>query len=178
MHMYVANGTQQAHNFMYRLPERPGEFQLLIPPGGQVRLPHDMSTPEIDSVVAQHQRYGMVQATPNFKFDRRLAPLCYSLGSPVKLDQIHALIVANREVLTERGKRQREEAGVAIHQQMEDMMQRNQMPDRLVQVEASAQEDSADPQFAEGVRVSRSDDGGRPAGERPRIKPRGRKRAG
>lgn len=169
MYMYVANGTQQAHNFMYRLPEKPGEFQLLIPPGGQVRLPHDMTVPEIDSVIAQHQRYGMVQATPNFKFDRRLAPLCYSLGHPVKLEQIHALVIANREVLTARGKKLREEAGVAIHAQMEEMMQRNQMPDRLIQVEASAQEDSQDPQFAEGVRISRSDEAGRPASERPKV---------
>jgi len=167
MHIYIANGTAQTHKFMYRLPEKPGEFQLDIPPGGQVRLPHDMSIPELDSVIEQHKRYGLVEAKANQRFDRRTAPLCYSIGKPVVLDSIHALILANREVLTTQGKKMREEAGVAIHAQMEEMVVRNQMPDRLVQAEISVQEDSQEPEFAEGVKVSRDNPAGQPA--RPKL---------
>ena len=172
MRLYVANATPQNHVFMYRLPEKTGEYQLSIPPGSQVRLPQELSKPDIDSIIEQRARYGFVEARTARSF-RQFSALCYSVDKPVVHEAIHGLILHNQDVLVERGKEIRRAAGVAIHQNIEEQMFRTQMPDRLVAVEATAQEDSREPEFAEGVRVSSEVTEGEPIietkrSERPR----------
>lgn len=152
-YVYIANGTQQFQEFIYTLPEKNGQFRVTIAPGSQQRLPHDCSPMDIESIENQHRKYGLIRSDEVSRV-KGFHGLCFSIGKPVNLNSIHGLLLVNNDTLVERGKRIREEAGVAIHSQIEELFARQQLPARLNAASTSIQEDSREPTFAEGIRVS------------------------
>jgi hypothetical protein len=115
MKMYVANVTEQFHQFSYRIPEVNQTRNLTIPPRAQVKLPDDMTREQVDAVVTQHAPYGMiaVEEVGSGTNRRRFSNLLYSLVMPVPGVRIELQYVRNHEVLVDRGKEIRKETAVA-----------------------------------------------------------------
>jgi hypothetical protein len=149
--MYVANCTQQNQEFCYRLN---GNLRVQhIPIGGQIALSGDLSNSDVDAVLAQHNRYGLI---PVEEVDRSkpFIGLCYALDRRMNVDQIRRAIIHNAEVLEDRGKQMRQESAVALNAAIEE---RN---GPLRSLEMSFAEHRENPNnlegaIAEGYRVTR-----------------------
>lgn len=173
MKMYIANCTPQGHDFLYRLPEVNKITRMRIEAGGQVALPGDLNTKEIEAVVRHHARYGMIEAgarQPGF------AGLCYSVDKPVPHATWHATVAKNLEVLSERGKEMRMQTAIGI----EEAIEKN-APGAINALELEVVEERRDgkivdaPAINEGVRVDRGFTGKGPVAENPGL---ARQRAG
>lgn len=152
--LYVANCTQQNHQFIYRLPEKTQSVSRDISGGQQISI-NNLSEPDLNSIVEHHRRYGMVRVGE--KTDATHAtPTVYQVDKPITVVQLQAVIERNHLILQADGRRRRELAGMAISSAIEDNLFRRQLPDRLKAVELSLQEDSQNPTFAEGLRVERT----------------------
>ncbi len=137
--MYVANATKQTHEFIYRLPEKTEAHRQSIQPGSQIRIPLELSQPDLDAVIAQHERYGMIHISQVDK-TKPFAGLVYSLDRPVHETKMQELIQHNEDVLVQRGRKIREEAAIATNQRMERDIFEARMPDQLREVEIGVEE--------------------------------------
>jgi|GEM_PF-5600321 len=140
--MWVANTTAQYHNFMYRVAEQPKLIQQEIPPGGQIRIAANggnLSPADIAAITEHHEQYGMVAAQDVGKH-RGYLGLVYSLDRPVNLAKIQEQVYSNRDILTERGKANRQAAAVATSQQVEAHISQAGLPDVLKHIEISVEE--------------------------------------
>jgi hypothetical protein len=163
MKMYVANCTIQAHDFLYRLPETNSHRMQRIGPGSQIRISGDLNQPEIDSIVKQHEKYGMLSVDEASRVKRRFVGLCYSVDAPVKIERMEIVLDMNNKVLVAEGERLRREAAVATATAIEKELE--PVGGNLTALEMSVVEerrdgrDVTDPEIAEGVRVDRTHDG-------------------
>lgn len=175
MKMYIANCTQQVQDFIYRLPESPKTLHQKIEIGGQIQIAGDRSQIDVDAIVEQHARYGLV-AVDEIDRTQPFIGLCYAVGKPVEVNRIRYALAHNHEVLTERGQQIRQEAAVAFNNALENQ---GQAPSALeMSVEEETEKRSPDddsPVISEGVRVDRNanPDGSRRDG-RP-VRGRGRR---
>jgi hypothetical protein len=119
MDMYIANATKHALEFAYRLPERTGVITQRIPIGGQVKLSGDFSTADVDAVIDQYQKYGLIKADDIDITKGAFMGVCYSVGRPVSVDKIRRAMERNEDVLEELGQQMRREAAVAANNQIE-----------------------------------------------------------
>jgi hypothetical protein len=119
MDMYIANATKHAVEFAYRLPERSGVITQRVPIGGQVKLSGDLSTTDIDAVVKQYSKYGLIKADDIDISKGAFTGLCYSVGRAVHVDKIRRAMERNEDVLEELGQQMRKEAAVAANNQIE-----------------------------------------------------------
>jgi len=154
MKMYIANCTNQVQDFMYRIPENTKLMKQIISIGGQIQIPGELSTTDIDSIVAQHSKYGFVRVD---EIDRTkpFFGLCYSVDKKVDMDKVRRAIVHNQEVLVERGKELRKEAAVAVNNAVEEQT------GGLNSLEMSIEEidkEGKDSEINEKIRVDRSAD--------------------
>ncbi len=159
MQMYVANTTQQFHEFMYRVPEGPKTIIQRIPPGGQIRISAkrgDLNRLDIDDILDQHRKYGMVREEEVGKAVGLCGLVC-AVDHPVNIDRVIAQIRRNREVLIDQGKRAREAAAVSINHQIEANIAAMGSPDVLRNLEYSVEEVKSS-QVRD--RASRADDEG------------------
>lgn len=99
--LYLANTTKQHHLFNYRLPENSQLFQVTIPAGGQVKLPHeDLSIDQLGYVIKQHEQYGLIDQK-NIISMRAYTGLCYSIGKEIDMRRVRHAIEKNDEYLNE-----------------------------------------------------------------------------
>jgi len=119
MKMYIANCTPQVQDFHYRLPENAKLLKQTIPLGQQIQIPGDLTQFDIDAIIEQHSRYGMVRVG---EIDRTKAfiGVCYDIDRKVDMDRVRNAIEHNYEVLEERGKIIRQEAAVAVNNSIEE----------------------------------------------------------
>lgn len=124
MKMFVANMTKQNCNLYYRLPEVAAPRMQTIPIGGQIQISGELSQSDIDYVVQQKAKYGMVAAN---EIDRSkpFVGLCYSVGSPVRPAAIEKGIHHNVEVLVRRGHETRRDTAITINNRIEDDLDEN-----------------------------------------------------
>lgn len=133
----------------------------MIDIGGQIRISGDLTTPEIEAIVGQHRKYGMVEVG---EIDRTkpFVGLCYSVDKPISVERIRNALVHNAEVLTEIGRARRQEAAIAVSNQLEAVTPGLQALEMSFVEEQG--KSGASPQIAEGVRVTRrAQPGGPPA---------------
>lgn len=117
--MYIANCTNQNIDFQYRLPENPKVIKQTIPIGQQIRIPGDLSTPDVEAVIRQHAKYGLV-AVSEIDRSRNFIGVCYQLDKPIQVDKLAKAIDHNYKVLDAIGKTIREEAAVVIENTIAD----------------------------------------------------------
>jgi len=167
--LYVANATRQNVEFTYRLPEMPGVKMQPIPIGGQICVTGDHMLPEqVDSILAQYEKYGLVTVEQMEKSNRKFSGLCYSLDKPVSIDRLRKAMDRNVEELTDRGKQIRKEMAIAANNMIEDDLRENNRPDGLtnlemtIEEEASKSGDRGTPLVNEGLRVTRTPEGAAP----------------
>ena len=173
--MFVANATKQNVDFVYRLPESTNLRSQTIPIGRQVPLAGDLTKPEIDAIIAQYSKYGLIEAS-TIDQSRTFHGLCYSIDKPVPSTKMRRLLDQNMAVLKARGKQMREEAAVNESLNLENMLTEGGRTEELRNFEMSVvveDRDEADtsPEIAEGVRVTRDEDRLKQGG----FKPRGRR---
>jgi hypothetical protein len=165
--LFVANVTKQIVQFAYRLPERQGVIIQPIPIGGQIKISptggrDELSSPDIDAILDQHRKYGLISATEIDSSKTPFHGMCYSLDKPIPVEKLHRAMTRNEEALEDLGKAIRKEAAVAVNRQIEGTIGEN-----LRQLEMSITEeeprggypDTHDP-LGEGIRVIREEEGG------------------
>jgi len=158
--MFVANATNQPHDFVYRLPEHAAAIRVPIRAGGQVQLPGDLRLKDVEAIIEQHRLYGMIEAGEIARLGSRpYAGLCYSLDRQTTPERILTLYNHNTSVLVERGKKLRTDSAIAIHENMQQQALEQHLPDPLRALETTVEEihrDARDPspEINEGVRVA------------------------
>lgn len=163
-HLFIGNVSKQIHMFAYRSLERPGIVTQPIPIGGQIRVSpmgsdKELTTPEIDYVIEQHTRYGMVKVEELDSNRHPFNGLCYSIGKPISVEKLRKAMKKAEDSLNVLGKQMRKEAALAVSSQIE-----NQIGAPLKNFEMSFAEeeprggytDDTD-HLAEGVRVTREE---------------------
>lgn len=175
--LYVANATQQVHQFTFTLPEVTRSMIQEIPIGGQVLVAgRELPSTSIDAIIEQKSRYGLVSLADALRTSR--APFhgfAYQLDKPIPASKIFELSDRYNSVLNTRGRELRAEAAVATEQFIQDHMFRQQVPGRLANLEQTVEEVNRDqrdetPEISDGVRVVRD----QPGAERPALR-RGRR---
>jgi hypothetical protein len=150
--MYVLNCTRQNQEFWYRLPESTKLLHQMIPIGGQIQVAGDLTTFDIDSIVEQHSRYGMVSYS---EIDRAkpFVGYCYQLDKRFNnvADALQRGLDHNDRVLDALGKQMREEAAIAVNQSIEGQ----RAPARLTELELTVEEEGDDGTFHQGIRVTK-----------------------
>jgi len=156
--LFIANLTRQVVDFQYQLPEARAPRKQIIEIGSQINVSGDLSTIDIEAIIRQHAPYGLIHVS---EIDRTktFAGMCYSIGKPVNIDQLRRGLEGNLIVLSERGKVLRQEAAVAINNQMEDMVrQRTDVDFNGLEIEVKeqpAKQDPKDTEIDETIAVNR-----------------------
>jgi hypothetical protein len=153
MKMFVANGTHQNIDFQYRLPEVRNYRQQIINIGGQIRISGDLSAKDIDAIISAHEIYGMVEASEISQKHGTHIPYIYSVDKPISANSIAELVAHNRVVNNALGVKYRQEAAVAVSQQITN---NNENPDVLRSLEMGIKEkpSNKDLEVDEVVRVT------------------------
>ncbi|MCU6240787.1 hypothetical protein [Enterobacter asburiae] len=81
MKLFIANTTKQRHDFTYRKPETGRLVYHPINAGAQAVV-MDGTAAEIDAIIQQHSRYGLIDAT-NIDQNHVHIGRCYSIDKPV-----------------------------------------------------------------------------------------------
>lgn len=171
--LYIANATKQKIQLSYwpldrvrervRNPEsRQGIVTQMIPIGGQIAIvngseDNDLSIEEIDFVIKQHRRYGLI---PVGELDSSKLPfqgMCYSIGEPVSPDRLHRAMWHNEQTLETQGKELRKQAALAVNNQIEEGLQENLKALRMsvAEVEPPGGYPGDHEPLGEGVHVTR-----------------------
>lgn len=171
MDMFVANATKMEYDFVYRVPESSGLRSQKIPVGGQVKLSGNLSVADIDSIIEQQSRYGMIAADAIDR-SKDFSGLCYSVDKPVQSPKIERLMHHNTRELVKMGQKIRQEAAISSSNVLENQLDESGRPEALRNFEMSVVEENHDdrdenPAIAEGIRVRRDEPAPRGRG-RPR----------
>lgn len=122
MQVYIANATMQNRVANFRLPEVTKNIQLQIPRGRQVRVPKDLGTPDIESLLEQLGRYGAIKADEinSRRSHAAMIPYLISIDKPVKATDIDRVMKHNKGALIIRGAETRKMAAIASAQVMSE----------------------------------------------------------
>lgn len=154
MKMYIANCTKQVASFIYRLPEHHQQRQQQIEIGGQTQISGDLTQLEVDAIIEQHTKYGLV-AADDLDRTKPFIGLCYSIDKPVRIGKLEQALVHNDKVLEQRGAQTRKEAALAVAKNVEQ-----QTGEGLTALEMTIEQDKAgtdgDVVGAQTVRVDRN----------------------
>lgn len=176
MDLYIANATKQIIQFVYRVPEETGQRIQFIQIGRQVKLSGSLNPEQVQSIIAQHRPYGMVEAGEAAR-NKEFKGLCFSIDKPVRAPDIEKLVYSNNEVLEARGKQIREESGLASNRILEDSLQETGRDEILRNLHVEIEEVGAERNINEHYTMSRDADGPRTQSSKPiRQAARGRGR--
>lgn len=114
MKLYIANGTQQKHTFAYRLPNSNKVLTQPIAIGSQICIPRDLQQPEVDAVVKQHQKYGMIPAREIGSRGSPNSPMAFQVDKAFNPEQIAQLMAVNRGEMIKIGEQIRRDTAVVI----------------------------------------------------------------
>lgn len=153
MKMFVANCTNQDHDFIYRMPEDNKPRRQRIKSYAQVVLSGDLTQQHVDAIVKQHVRYGFVPAS---EIDRTktFSGLCYSLDKPIPAGIMFKLLDHNKTLLVEEGRKNRREAAVAVSNNINEQTGGG-LENLEVEVVEETKGDKDEGTFEEHVRVTR-----------------------
>ena len=116
--LYIANCTNQVQQFLYRLPETPSARMMVIEIGQQALLAEDLNPMQIESIVGQHAKYGMV-AVADIDRTRPFIGLCYQVDKKIDMVKIQRAAEHNVSVLEHRGEELRKISAVAANNELE-----------------------------------------------------------
>lgn len=126
MKLYVANCTHQAQDFVYRIAEKKSPVMQRIEVGGQVCLPLDLTSSQVDGIVEQHRKYGMVEISESIDKTKR-CNLVFSRDRPIRAQKIIDVINHNRGVMFLDGRELRKKAAIAVNNQIEEQVRRKEL---------------------------------------------------
>ena len=167
MKLFIANCTKQNYIHSYRVPEESGVRTIPIRIGAQVQIPGDFSQPQIDGLIRQHAKYGMIDVA---EVDRTkpFVGLCYAVDKKIPVEKIVRAMTHNEAVLEERGRDLRRASAVAssnlieehLHRANEQSQSDAQLSGFEMTIEEESQRGKRDEQglLKEGISVSHAAD--------------------
>lgn len=172
--LYIGNASRQSIDFVYRIPGAPNARKQVIRPGMQERIAGELAIVEIDAILKQHARYGLVKAD-EIDRAREFHGTCYSIDKPIRAPKIVYLMERNIVALVKQGEQTRQECAVAENLNFERTLVEQGRSERVTAFEMTMQQENHDPlnpnpQLSEGIRVARDEP--RPAA---RVKLRGKR---
>jgi hypothetical protein len=179
--LYIANCTPQVHMFAYWIADGPGRHLIQpIEPGAQIQVGgKQLSTPQIDSIIAQHAPYGLVSVAEAFKrgVRGRFDGMAYSIDQEVPLVKLYEMVELRKGVLGVQGERMRTMAAIATNEYIEGEMQARAIPGRQTATDVSIEEMTRDvndtsPEISAGVSVRRDAQPGAPQASRAPVRRR------
>lgn len=111
--LFIANGTMQVQEFHYRLPEAKNARRQVIPVGEQIRISGDLRSVDVDAIIKQHVKYGLIPADEILR-GTKPAPLAYRVGRYISSEEIVLLSNRNQGILIDLGRQTRKDAAVAV----------------------------------------------------------------
>ena len=164
MKLVIANVSRQIVQFNYRLPETTGVRTQMIPIGGQIEMSGVTTKEVIDAILDQHQQYGLLSADEIARTRKEYHGICYSVDKPVNVAKLQEAMENNTNVLTDLGRKIRQEAALATNARIESDLDEGQSGAGLRNFEMSVVEEegrnSGDHKpVAEGTRVTRTEPG-------------------
>jgi hypothetical protein len=159
--LFLANISNQVHQFAFRPLELNKVITLQLKEGEQIRVSlnnsADLTTPEIDAILAQHVPYGLTNVNDGRQQIGAQTPMIYALGKPISQEQLNRAAQQRNAALTALGKRMRKDDAIQIDHQIQRV---NNPPLPLKKLEMSFVEEPPEKGFpdgheplAEGVRV-------------------------
>jgi len=115
--LFIANTSNKNNEFNFRLPERTQLRTVQIPAGMQMEVLKNASKEEVDSVIKQHEPYGLVNEA-EIKKICKFAGTVYSIDKPVRVNSMELAMEANNDILLQEGHEQRKIAAVALNDQL------------------------------------------------------------
>jgi hypothetical protein len=87
--LFIANPTKQNNHFFYQVPETRRMQNVVIPKGGQLKIPGGLTRAQLDGIVDQHREHGMIPASGVSRFSSEKIMLIYQFDKPIDMDSIH-----------------------------------------------------------------------------------------
>ena len=167
--LYIANTLKQAQIVFYRMefdsdggPNAMRRFQPAkqsptIPKGRQIVLGGDLALPQIENIVAQLTRVGLV-AEKDINRLAGLVPYLYNIDQPVRAESIRRVLDHNSGVLVGQGRVRREAAAIAASASLESEAQQAQISPTLYEASIETEEPGENDvgTVDEGYRVEKS----------------------
>ena len=172
--VFIGNATKQILQFGYRLPERKQAITQTVPIWSQVELTVDCSQPDIDAIMDQWGKYGLINVT-EMASAKDFEGFLISIGKPISGTTLKDATDMRIDVLIERGEEMRADAAVAMINTIESETGTIARNYEISVVEEEPKRGFANPNekhIAEGWRADRS--------QRPDMPPpdQGRRRYG
>jgi hypothetical protein len=120
--MYIANCTAQVQDFQYTLPGAKKARKQTIEVGRQIRISGDLTLAQIESIVKQHAKYGML-ACSEVPRAKTFAPYVFNTERPVPRTVTMAAVLKNRELKDKEGREIRDRAAVSVHNAIEQELE-------------------------------------------------------
>jgi hypothetical protein len=157
--LFIGNATRQNYDCRYRELESNVIRMQQIRPGSQKRLTGDLNQPQIDHIISQLAKYGLV-AEDRIDQSRELHGICYSVDRPIAAVRLQYLMDANMRQLIKLGEEIRRVNAVALATNVNNTMTAAEQPP-VETVEVTVQQENQDPgndvpQLSEGHLISRA----------------------
>ena len=127
--------------------------------GQQEKLSLDLDTSDIDYILSQHAKYGLVAAN-EISRHHSFCGICYSIDKPIPAQQLEDWMRHNMGELQKVGVELRKQAAVANNNMIEQALEEQGAPGRLRNYETTIEEvepQGPDPAVAEAYRVLRAE---------------------
>jgi len=164
MKMYVANLTRQRVEFAYRVRGSTGVRTQNIGIGQQIKISGDLDMGDIEYIVGQHRKYGMIESK-EIKNQRNYTGLAYSVDTPVAAKGIEMALHTNTVVLLDRGKENRQRVALAANKRLEENLLESGIPGNLDHMDVTIVEEEhrkptgeEGPAVGEALRIARTQD--------------------
>ena len=118
MKLYIANCSKQDHQFTYMIMENPRPFMEKIRAGAQIVI--DRPPNELDQIINQHSRYGLMEAT---KVKKGFGGIAYRMDKPISVEAIESGIEQRDQEMIDRALEARKITAVASDQILLDKAQ-------------------------------------------------------
>jgi hypothetical protein len=165
MKLYIANCSKQDHHFTYMIVENPRPFMERIRAGAQILI--DRSTEDVNQIINQHSRYGLMEAS---KVKKGFGGIAYRLEKPISVQNIEAGIEQRDQEMIDRALEARKITAVAsdqlISNKAQEMGLRQKSGLELEVVEEKKNAGDNEPKFNETIEVQK--EGLTPRKGRPR----------
>ena len=159
MDLFIGNASRQTFLFAYRVPETTSLRTQPIAPGTQEKISGDLSPEQIDAILAQHAKYGLISEA---EIDRARAfhGTCYSIGKRITNTKLAYLMNKNLDQLVLQGEEIRKANAIAQNLNFERALTESGRPERVAALDLTVQQENHDPandvpQFSVGTLVAR-----------------------
>ena len=132
--LYVANCSKYVQDFLYRLPGQSQTYRVTIQMGGQAIVHKDASKEDLQYIVDQHEKYGLVHVG---EIDRTkdFRGLCYQWDVPVQIEKIMVASQAVDEAIVQRAHEQRKQQAAALSQAIDRTLEHSENKLQSLEVE-------------------------------------------